>query len=287
MAKTILITGSTDGIGKHLALKLASEGHEIILHGRNSEKLASTLRDVKASSQNSCVSAYLADFSSMTDVYRFVREIKNHFTQIDILINNAGLYSGTERLATAENIEITFMLSVMVPYILTKELQPLLEHSNGGRIINTSSYMHHFAEPQGLDFGFEKKYSPKLAYDTSKLYTIWLTRYQAHQFHLQDSKITVNAYHPGLIATNLVKGSKADKKTKDSETSKLLSKAKGLDAGIKTGYFLALSPEVSDLSGAYFDDMKLAPVSEKGFSFEKAKQLIDYCDQKIAMFNSN
>ena len=73
------------------------------------------------------VSSYLADFSKLDNVYRFVEEIKRDFQRIDILFNNAGLYAGKERKASGENVELTFMLSVLVPYIFITELIPLLE----------------------------------------------------------------------------------------------------------------------------------------------------------------
>jgi hypothetical protein len=176
MVKTILITGSTDGIGKHLAKKLASEGHHVILHGRNPQKLELATQEVRAISLRGRVSSYLADFSKLEDVYRFTEDIKRDFPSIDVLFNNAGLYGGKERKSSAENVELTFMLSVLVPYILTTELSPLLEKAPDGRVINTSSYMHHFAKVKDLDIGFEKGYNPGVAYNNSKLYTIWMTR---------------------------------------------------------------------------------------------------------------
>ena len=169
MVKTILITDATDGIGKHLAKKLASEGHQVILHGRNHQKLELALQEVRAVSLRGRVFSYLADFSKLEDVYRFVEEIKRDFQRVDVLFNNAGLYAGKERKASAENVELTFMLSVLVPYMLTTELSPLLEKAADGRVINTSSYMHHFAKVKDLDFGFEKEYNPGLAYNNSKL----------------------------------------------------------------------------------------------------------------------
>ena len=284
MTKTILITGSTDGIGKHLAMKLASEGHHVILHGRNPQKLELALREVRAVSLRGRVSSYLADFSKLDDVYRFAEEIKRDFQRIDVLFNNAGLYAGKERKASSENVELTFMLSVLVPYILTTELSTLLEESPDGRVINTSSYMHHFAKVKDLDFGFEKEYNPGLAYNNSKLYTIWMTRYLARDFFLKDSNVTVNAYHPGLISTNLGNNS-SDEKTKKSLFGRLMkSLSKDLDQGIETGYYLTLSEEVRGLTGYYFDEKKVKSVSEKGYTIEKARKLMDYCQEKVKMF---
>lgn len=285
MVKTILITGATDGIGKHLAKKLASEGHHVILHGRNPQKLELALQEVRAVSLRGRVSSYLADFSKLDDVYRFVEEIKRDFSKIDVLFNNAGLYAGKERKESSENVELTFMVSVLVPYILTTELSSLLKKAADGRVINTSSYMHHFAKVKDLDFGFENNYNPGLAYNNSKLYTIWMTHYLARDFFLSGSSITVNSYHPGLISTNLGSDS-SDEKTKKSLFGRLMkSFSKNLDKGIETGYYLTLSEEITGLTGYYFDDKTVKTVSEKGYTFEKAQDLIAYCDGKIGMFN--
>ena len=284
MVKTILITGATDGIGKHLAKKLASQGHHVILHGRNPQKLELALQEVRSVSLRGRVSSYLADFSKLDDVYRFVEEIKRDFQSIDVLFNNAGLYAGKKRKARAENVELTFMLSVLVPYILTTELSSLLEKASDGRVINTSSYMHHFAKVKDLDFGFETNYNPGLAYNNSKLYTIWMTRHLAREFFLKGSSITVNAYHPGLISTNLGNDS-SDEKTKKSLFGRLIkSFSKNLDEGIETGYYLTFSEEVTGLTGYYFDDKTVKTVSEKGYTFEKARDLINYCNDKIKLF---
>ena len=286
MVKTILITGATDGNGKHLAKKLASEGYHVILHGRNPQKLELATQEVCAVSLRGRVSSYLADFSKLDDVYRFVEEIMRDFQSIDVLFNNAGLYGGKERKASSENVELTFMLSVLVPYILTIKLSHLLEKAPDGRVINTSSYMHHFAKVKDLDFGFERNYNPSLAYNNSKLYTIWMTRYLAREFFLKGANVTVNAYHPGLISTNLGNDS-SDEKTKKSLFGHLMkSLSKNVDEGIETGYYLTLSEEIRGLTGYYFDEKKVKSVSEKGYSFEKAQDLINYCNDKIELFQN-
>lgn len=284
MPKTILITGSTDGIGKHLAMKLASEGHEVILHGRNSEKLRVALSDIQLKTGNKNIPGYLADFSKLADVYRFSEEIRRDFDKIDVLFNNAGAYFGDARVATAENIEMTFMLSVQVPYILTTELLPLLEKGEAGRVVHTSSFMHHFAQSKGLDFGLEQSYSAAMAYNNAKLYTIWLAIAQAEALEKQGSSVTVNAYHPGLIATNL--GNDGVKRNLKSRilTSLMKPFSKDLDQGIETGYYLTLSPEVANMSGCYFSEKKLARVSLKGYDRDKGQALLNYCREKLALF---
>ncbi|AQP42524.1 dehydrogenase [Streptococcus gallolyticus] len=284
MTKTILITGSTDGIGKHLAMKLASEGHEVILHGRNSEKLRVTISEIQLKTGSKKIHGYLADFSKLEEVYKFSEEILRDFDKIDVLINNAGAYFGDTRVATAENIEMTFMLSVQVPYILTTELLPLLEKAKSGRVIHTSSFMHHFAQSKVLDFGLEKNYSAALAYNNAKLYSIWLAISQADTLEKKGSSVTVNAYHPGLISTNL--GNDGVKRNLQTRLLTTFMKpfTKDVNQGIETGYFLALSPHVNNLSGRYFSNKKLALTSLKGYDSLKGQSLIEYCDSKIATF---
>ena len=281
MKKTILITGSTDGIGKHLAKKLAKEGHEVIIHGRNPQKLEKAYEEVNSYSKEKSVRAYKADLQNMDDIYSLVAKLKTDFEKIDVVINNAGVFAGSSKTSTKEGVELTFMLSVLVPYILSLELKDLLEKSANGRIINTSSFMHHFAKVRNLDFGFEKKYTPSLAYNNSKLYTIWITRYLAKLLRNNESNIVVNSYHPGLISTNLGNDT-SDEKVKNSLFGKIMKKlSKNLDEGIETGYYLAISDEVSHINGKYFDEKKVKFTSEKGYTLEKEQKLVEYCNQKI------
>lgn len=282
MIKTILITGATDGIGKHLATKFATEGHEVILHGRNPQKLDQTLNEIKGQVPTALIHGYLADLSKLSDIYYLIAELKKDFTRLDVLVNNAGLFAGKNRQLTAEGVEVTFMLSVLAPYILTTELLPLLEKADAGRVINTSSYMHHFAKIEGLDFSLEKDYTPTLAYNNAKLYTIWLTRYQAEQLKNTGSKVTINSYHPGLIDTNLVKKSRDEEPQKSQADKSDKNVPKGLDEGIKTGYYLALSDEVEKLSGRYFDEKQEKRVSLHVYTPEKAEKLIAYCQGVLA-----
>lgn len=286
MTKTILITGSTDGIGRYLALTLARDGHEVILHGRNKEKLQETLMSLQQETGSKLLHAYRADFSNIGEVKQFNKAIQRDFKKLDVLINNAGIFSGSERQANKENVELTFMVSVLAPYIIIKDLQPLLERSEAGHIINTSSYMHHFADTTDLDFGFERSYSPKLAYNNSKLYIIWLTRYLAEQFADKKLPITVNAYHPGLIATKMVTGGKPiiTKQANASQSSEDKNQPKSVEEGIKTGYYLAISAEVADQSGLYFDDCQVKPVADKSFSQVSLQKLLTYCEDKLSVF---
>lgn len=141
--------------------------------------------------------------------------------------------------------------------------------------------MHHFANVRDLDFSFEKKYSPAIAYNNSKLYTIWLTKILAQKFQLNKNNVSINSYHPGLISTNLGNDT-SDEKVKNSLYGRFMkSMSKDLDEGIETVYYLALSDEIKGVTGSYFDDKQLKRVSEKNYTEEKGKKLLEYCDSII------
>ena len=134
MTKTILITGSTDGIGLETAKMLASEGHKVLLHGRNPTKLEAAEQSLSALSGS--VESYIADLSQMAEVASLAKAVaKNHAT-LDVLINNAGVFK-TPHTVTPEGLDVRFAVNAIAPYLLTQQLRPLMSPS--GRIINVSS----------------------------------------------------------------------------------------------------------------------------------------------------
>lgn len=137
MSKTILITGSTDGIGKLAAIKLANEGHKIIVHGRNSTKLAVTVAEVKSLSNNPKIYGIEADFSKSDSVKKMI-SILSDMESLDVLINNAGIFNSPENTA-ALDIDIRFVVNYLAPYMLTNSLLPILRKSPAPRIINVGS----------------------------------------------------------------------------------------------------------------------------------------------------
>ena len=91
MKRNILITGSTDGLGKLAALKLANEGHTIYVHGRNTDKLSKVIAEIKSSSNNENVKGFVADFSDLEAVKKMAQEVNETVSSLDVLINNAGI----------------------------------------------------------------------------------------------------------------------------------------------------------------------------------------------------
>lgn len=197
--KNILITGSTDGIGKLAAIQLAKKGNHIYLHGRNEEKLKKVIEEVKAESKNENVDGFVADFSILKNVEKMTKEVIDKMTVIDILINNAGIFKSNVG-TTVDGLDIRFAVNYFAPYILTKALLPLIRKSDQPRIINLSSAAQLPVALSALKG--ESSLSTKVAYAQSKLaLTMWST-------HLadQEQEIIVIPVNPGsLLNTKMVK----------------------------------------------------------------------------------
>ena len=136
LSKTILITGSTDGIGLETAKLLAAKGHSVILHGRNPEKLAAAQQTLAAIAGSEPVEAYAADLSRMRDVEAFAEDIKQKHDHIDVLINNAGILK-TPQTETPDGLDVRFAVNTIAPFILTRKLLPLMGPDS--RVVNVSS----------------------------------------------------------------------------------------------------------------------------------------------------
>ncbi|MEM8585529.1 MAG: SDR family NAD(P)-dependent oxidoreductase [Bacteroidota bacterium] len=137
MAKTVLITGSTDGIGKLTAKKVAESGHKLYLHGRNQDKLQSTITELRSLTRNESIEGFVADFSSLNAVAEMAGQIKKTIPSMDVLINNAGVYKSTKS-TNDQGLDLRIVVNYLAPYKLTMELLSLLKASKA-RIINLSS----------------------------------------------------------------------------------------------------------------------------------------------------
>lgn len=169
MKKTILITGSTDGIGLETAKVLTAAGHNVLLHGRNPHKLTEAAKTLSALSNGGSVETYVADLSRMADVEALAAEVTGRHARLDVLINNAGVYRAAEPM-TAEGLDIRFAVNTIAPYLLTQRLLPLMEPS--GRVINLSSAAQAPVDPQALSG--KTGLSDGAAYAQSKLaLTMW------------------------------------------------------------------------------------------------------------------
>jgi NAD(P)-dependent dehydrogenase (short-subunit alcohol dehydrogenase family) len=204
----ILVTGSTDGIGKLAARDLAKRGATVILHGRDLKKGEAVLDEIREDTGNHRLSFHLADFSSLSEVRRLADEIEAGFPALDVLINNAGVGIGKpdekKRMLSRDGYELRFAVNYLAPFFLTQLLLPSLRKASPSRIVNVSS-----AAQSAIDFDdlmIEDGYDPMEAYSRSKLALAMFTFELAER--VQDEKITVNCLHPGsLLDTKMVRES--------------------------------------------------------------------------------
>ena len=148
--KVCLVTGATDGIGKVSARVLAEKGAKVIIVGRNPEKSATVLAELKSSSGNENIDLLMADLAVMQEVYDLAEQVISHYDRLDILLNNAGGYFAKHEL-TSDGLERTFALNHMSYFLLTNKLMELLKSSAPARIVNVSSDAHY-----GIDMEFER-----------------------------------------------------------------------------------------------------------------------------------
>lgn len=199
--RIFLITGSTDGIGKHTAHLIAKLGATVLIHGRSPERVQMTQVEIQQQSGNANVHGYVADFASLEGVRQLSRDIHQTYSRLDVLINNAGVLE-TTRVESADGHELTFAVNVLAPFLLTSELLNLLKKGNRPRLINVAS----ISQACRMDFDnlqFHKNYGSGIpAYELSKLCNIMFTYTMAEKF--QPFGLTVNTLDPGTVNTKLL-----------------------------------------------------------------------------------
>jgi NAD(P)-dependent dehydrogenase (short-subunit alcohol dehydrogenase family) len=130
--QVILVTGSTDGIGKQTAHDLAKMGATVVLHGRNRERAEVTLQEIFAATRSDRLEYYLADFSSLADVRRLAEAVRSKHCTLNTLINNAGIGAGhltdRQRALSQDGYELRFCVNYLAPFLLTHLLLPCLQY---------------------------------------------------------------------------------------------------------------------------------------------------------------
>jgi NAD(P)-dependent dehydrogenase (short-subunit alcohol dehydrogenase family) len=275
--KIILITGATSGIGKAAALVLAAQGHHVIIHGRNAEKVQQAREELTAKTSNQKVDTLIADLSVLEEVRQMADVFKVKYNRLDVLINNAGGIMHNARELTREGHERTIALNLLSPFLLTNLLIDHLKQSKQGRIINVSSSSHRLdAKPYLDDLQLKEHYSPRLAYGNAKLFLIWVTQQLAARLQKNGESITANAVHPGAVATNF--GVESNLGVLLKVFAKLARPFfRSVEQGADTLIYLATAEEVAHKSGLYYVDRKPAKVSTKYYSPEAEKLIWDYC----------
>ncbi len=265
MQKTILITGSTDGIGLEAAKRLAADGHHVILHGRNPAKLNDAQAEVRAQKGDGAVDQIVADLSRPADVATFADEVVERFDSLDVLINNAGVFGATEPL-TVDGIDVRFAVNTLAPYVLTQRLLPLIGAS--GRVINLSSAAQEPVDSDALRGSVPL--ADRDAYAQSKLALNMWSRHLADEIGVDGT--TIVAVNPGsLLATKMVKDAFG---------------IDGNDIGIGADILVraALSPEFATATGKYFDNDsgQFAPPHADALDAQKNQTVVDIIESILA-----
>lgn len=254
--KTALITGSTDGVGRVVARKLAELGARVLVHGRDRERGESVVRDVTA--QGGRADFLAADFSALAEVRGLAEAVEQRTERLDLLINNAGIgTAGTERQASRDGYELRFAVNYLAGFLLTHLLLPLVARSAPSRIVNVAS-----AGQQPMDFGdvmLTRGYSGTRAYCQSKLAQIMFTIDLASE--LDGSAVIANCLHPAsYMDTTMVRRAG-------------VTPWSSVEEGAEAILNLAASPEIEGRSGLYFEGLREARANGQAYDVEARHRL--------------
>lgn len=253
--KTILITGATSGIGRITAMKAAELNGTVLVHGRSADKINNTVEEIKKASGNPNISGYQADLSKLESVKDLYNKVSVDHSQIDVLINNAGL---------GPKHDAIFKVNYFALALLSRLFIPSLEKRRG-RIVNVSSAaqspidLKKFASSQGMT-----------AYAESKLAVVLFSFYLAEL--VKDQEVKVYALDPGsLLNTQMVKESFGA-----SERSP--------EIGANAQILLATSPELESKTGSFFTEEEFSRAHEQAYDRNIQKQLWEMTSEHLAEY---
>jgi retinol dehydrogenase-12 len=265
--RTAVVTGASGGIGLETARELARLGYHVVLLCRSAARADAARIDIESEVDGASLDVVLADLSLMAEVRRAASEIEDRLERLDVLVNNAGIQV-RRKSTTAEGNELMLATNHLGPFLLTQLLLPLLQKSAPSRIVNVASDAHRMSKLRLDDLQATRGYGlfamPR--YGETKLMNILFTRELARR--LDGTGVTVNAVHPGSVATNL------------GTPPKLIA---GLSArflrtpaqGAATQVLVASDPGLERVTGGYFANGKPADskLSKQARDDELARQL--------------
>lgn len=275
--RVAVVTGANSGIGKVTVTALLRQGFRVIATARNRERGEAALADWKREMQDAQVELVLCDLSKLDSVHEAAKEIARRVDRIDVLVNNAGGIIG-ERHVTKEGVEETFAGNHLGPFVLTRDLLPLIERAAPSRIVNVASDAHKsVSDMRWDDLQFAKGYSSIKAYGQSKLANILFTKELARR--LEGKNVTVNAVHPGVVRTRFGEtGSGLLRFGVALIRPFLIDEVKGADTSI----WLATDPAVAGKTGGYYVKRKLVTPTKAAQSDAGAKRLWDISETLAA-----
>ena len=269
--KICLVTGATDGMGKATARALAVMGAHVLGVGRNPEKGARVVAEIKRACGHDRVDFLLCDLSSQAEILALAETVSANYPRLDVLVNNAGGVIEPRR-ETVDGIEYTWAVNQLSVFMLTSLLLEKLKASAPARIVNVSSIGHrgviHFE-----DVEMKRDYKVFSAYMQSKLANIMFT-YELDR-RLGSCGVTVNVLHPGWVGSAF--GSETSLGKRILFTIAGWTFMKSPEQGAETAIYLASSPEVEGVSGKYFADKVPVRSSAESYDESSARRLWDLC----------
>jgi retinol dehydrogenase 12 len=267
--KSCLVTGGTAGIGFVTARGLVRAGASVTIVARDVARGEAAVAAIRAATGSDAVGFVATDLSDQSRLRTFARAFREQRPKLDVLVNNVGAMFGDRRLS-ADGIEMTFALNHLSYFLLSELLLPSLLAAAPSRVVNVASEAHRGATLDFDDLQGEMRYDRWLAYKRSKLANLMFT-YELSR-RLAGRGVTVNALHPGFVATDIG--------VRHAFVPRLLWSLGKLAAvspekGAATSIHLASAPEVAEISGGYFVDCRPALSSAASYDREAAQRLWD------------
>ena len=262
--RVVLVTGSTDGIGKAAALALARAGCRVIVHGRNRPRVDAALADLRRAVPDADLDGVSFDLGTIAAVRRGAKMILERAPVLDVLVNNAGIFAG-ERVVTEDGVEATFAVNHLGPFLLTELLEPALRGAGGGaRVINVTSIAHTRGQIHLDDLTLGAAWTGYSAYAQSKLAQVMHALSLAERHPAE--QIAAYAVHPGVVMTKLLRQGFGPVQAATPE------------AGAATIVALALG-ELEVPSGSYVAEGQVAPPASVALDASAREALRRRCEE--------
>jgi retinol dehydrogenase-12 len=262
-----LITGATDGIGRETALELAARGFVVVVAARDAAKAQALVKEIELTTGRRDADTITADLRSLAEVRQLSEIFRQRYPRLDVLINNAGIFSGVRQL-TGDGFETTYQVNYLAPFYLTCLMLDALKQAGQGRIVNLSSSVYTAGKFDPENLQGEKRFSTFSAYSNSKLLMLLSTIELADR--LKATPVTANAVHPGVVRTQMLLRAPGIFRAVGYLA---LPFALSPRQGASTSLHLASSPDVKGISGKYFARGK-ETIVESAFNTPENRELL-------------
>lgn len=266
-AKTCVITGATSGIGLGIAKGLANKNYNLVLIGRNETKGRETVKSLQQVTSSS-INYFNADLSSQKQIRSVGEQIKQSYPVIDVLINNAGIWTSKYEL-TEDSVEKQFAVNHLAYFLLTQILYPSLANAADARVINIASDSHFYGKINFDDLNLQQSYHGLKAYGQSKLANVLFT-YELNRIK-RENHVSVHCVQPGLVKTDI--GVKHTNPFHSFMWKLRRLTGQSPEKAAETAIYLASSTELVQQSGLYWDRCKPKASSKRSYNVDDAKRL--------------